>query len=197
MNFLAHLSLSGDNPRVMVGNFIGDFVKGRKSLEQFDADIVHGVGLHRAIDSFTDTHPVVTQSKRRLHAEFRHYAGVIVDVFYDHYLARNWSTYYEGELADFARHCYRTLEEHNTILPERVQHMLPYMKRDNWLVGYSYTDGIHQALSGMSRRTRYESGMDHAVEALRGHYDAFGEEFASFYPELQRFAEQWRNGEAS
>lgn len=194
MNFLAHLSLSGDNPRIMVGNFIGDFVKGRKPLESFDADIVHGIGLHRAIDSFTDTHPVVLQSKRRLQPEYRHYAGVIVDVFYDHYLARNWSDYYDGKLMDFARHCYATLEEHYPILPDRVREMLPYMKRGNWLVGYGETEGINQALTGMSRRTRYASGMDHAVHALREHYAAFAAEFAMFYPELQHFTEPWRIG---
>lgn len=188
MNFLAHLSLSGDNPRVMVGNFIGDFVKGRKPLEAFDADIVRGVALHRAIDSFTDTHPVVLQSKRRLQAEYRHYAGVIVDMFYDHYLARNWNQYYEVPLADFARNCYATLEEHHAILPERVREMLPYMKRGNWLVHYSELDGINQALTGMSRRTRYASGMEHAVAALQEHYAAFGAEFATFFPELQAFA---------
>lgn len=196
MNFLAHLSLSGDNPRLMVGNFIGDFVKGRKPLEAFDADIVRGIGLHRAIDSFTDTHAVVLQSKRRLQPVYRHYAGVIVDVFYDHYLARDWRVYNEGKLADFARDCYTTLESYYPILPARVQEMLPYMKGGNWLVHYAEIEGINQSLKGMSRRTKYASGMEHAVGALQTHYAEFGLEFAAFYPELQAFTEAWRRGES-
>src|SRR5450432_1821563 len=90
MNFLAHLYLSGDNPQVMIGNFIGDFVKGKNLTERFDTDVAKGIALHREIDWFTDTHIVVKQSKDRLRPKYRHYAGVIVDIFYDHFLAKNW-----------------------------------------------------------------------------------------------------------
>jgi len=184
MNFLAHLYLSGSDPNVMIGNFIGDFVKGRHLQERFDPGVVQGIQLHRAIDAFTDSHPVVSQSKARLRSKYRHYAPVIVDVFYDHYLAKNWSTYSDTLLPDFAGHCYSTLEQHRAMLPEEVQHMLPYMIRGNWLVGYAQTEGIHRALSGMSQRTRFDSKMDEAVHELRQWDEEFGREFAAFFPEI-------------
>jgi len=185
MNFLAHLYLSGDNPDVMVGNFIGDFVKGRHLHEHFGPGVVLGIQLHRAIDAFTDSHPVVAQSKARLRSKYRHYAPVIVDVFYDYYLAKNWPTYSTTALPDFAAHCYATLELHHAVLPPDVQQMLPYMTRGNWLVGYGQQEGIHRALTGMSRRTKFESKMDEAIHELRQWHDEFGREFAAFFPELQ------------
>ena len=102
MNFLAHLYLSGDNPKVKVGNFIGDFVKGKNLKDRFEADIARGIGLHREIDWFTDTHSIVKQSKDRLRPKYRHYSGVIVDIFYDHFLAKNWDRYSKQLLPDFA-----------------------------------------------------------------------------------------------
>src|SRR6188768_77560 len=102
MNFLAHLYLSGNDNKIMVGNFIADFVKGRVALNQFEPAIIRGIELHRAIDEYTDNHPVVTISKNRLRPTYRHYSGVIVDVFYDHFLARNWNTYHSDLLPDFA-----------------------------------------------------------------------------------------------
>src|SRR5690349_12341831 len=100
MNFLAHIFLSGDDPEIMVGNFIGDFVKGRNLDDRFSSGIVKGIELHRAIDEYTDSHPVVAQSKNRLRPKYRHYAPVIVDVFYDHFLAKNWKNYHPTSLED-------------------------------------------------------------------------------------------------
>jgi acyl carrier protein phosphodiesterase len=91
MNFLAHLHLSGNNPNIMLGNFMGDFVKGKSYRQQYEPEIIKGIELHRSIDEFTDSHPVVTESKNRLRPTYRHYSGVIVDVFYDHFLAANWN----------------------------------------------------------------------------------------------------------
>jgi acyl carrier protein phosphodiesterase len=184
MNFLAHLYLSGDNTHLMVGNFIGDFIKGRSALEKFEPAIVKGVELHRAIDAFTDTHAVVSQSKNRLRAKYRHYSGVIVDVFYDHFLAGNWSTYHPDPLPDFAARAYTVIESFEPILPLEVKQMLPYMISGNWLVNYSKVEGIHRALSGMARRTPYISKMDEAVTDLVNDYQDFKNEFDLFFPEL-------------
>ena len=189
MNFLAHLYLSGDNPKLMVGNFIGDFVKGRSWMDQYESEIVKGIHLHRAIDEFTDSHPTVTKSKNRLRPIYRHYSGVIVDVFYDHYLARYWSNYHVQPLPDFANHAYQTIALFDSVLPEGVRHMLPYMIKGNWLVNYAETEGIQRALTGMSRRTPYVSKMDEAVNDLRKYYDEFKEEFEQFFPELKSHAE--------
>jgi acyl carrier protein phosphodiesterase len=187
MNFLAHLYLSGDNVELMVGNFIGDFVKGRNALETFEREIATGIELHRAIDVFTDTHAVVTQSKQRLRPKYRHYSGVIVDVFYDHFLAKNWNVYHNEPLPDFAAKAYTIIKGYDAILPASVKHMLPYMINGNWLVNYANIEGIRQALSGMSRRTPYDSKMDEAAADLSRYYSEFKEEFDSFFPVLASY----------
>lgn len=191
MNFLAHLYLSGDNHKIMLGNFIGDFVKGRNALEQFDPEIIRGIELHRAIDEFTDSHPIVTVSKNRLRPKYRHYSGVIVDVFYDHFLARNWDTYHPELLPDFADKAYDVIQSHDPILPKEVKFMMPYMIKGNWLVNYAKTEGIHRALSGMARRTPYESKMEQSVEDLKKNYAEFSQEFATFFPTLKQFATEF------
>src|SRR3954470_8758842 len=131
MNFLAHQYLSGNNTDLMVGNFIADFVKGRLALQGFDKEIIKGIELHRAIDEFTDTHSVVTQSKNRLRPKYRHYSGVIVDVFYDHFLAKYWSQYHHDPLEDFADHIYKTMETFYPVVPAGFKNMFPYMIRGN------------------------------------------------------------------
>jgi acyl carrier protein phosphodiesterase len=191
MNFLAHLYLSGDNPKIRVGNFIGDFVKGKNLADRFDADIAKGISLHREIDWFTDTHLVVKQSKDRLRPKYRHYSGVIVDIFYDHFLAKNFDKYSTHLLPDFAEMCYATIQQHNAILPEEVKHMLPYMINGNWLVNYSKLEGIQKALSGIARRTRFESKMEESVTDLRESYEDFKKEFDIFFPDLISNTEMW------
>lgn len=189
MNFLAHLYLSGDNTKIMVGNFIGDFVKGRNLAQHYDADIVTGIELHRAIDAYTDSHPIVLQSKIRLRPKYRHYAPVIVDVFYDHFLAKYWSAYHPDLLPDYAEYIYSVLESFKSILPHDTQTMLPYMIRGNWLVNYSKLNGIQQALAGMSRRSKFNPKMDESVDDLQLHYDDFKNEFTAFFPELKKFCD--------
>lgn len=191
MNFLAHLYLSGDNAEIKVGNFIGDFVKGKNLEERFGKEVAKGITLHREIDWFTDRHPVVKQSKDRLRSKYHHYSGVIVDVFYDHFLAKNFDRYSQTVLPDFADECYATIQHHDSILPEEVKHMMPYMINGNWLANYAKIEGIHRALSGMSRRTKFESKMDEASEDLKNHYSDFEKEFFSFFPELKKFADEW------
>jgi len=192
MNFLAHAVLSGEQKKILVGNFVGDFIKGRQALMKYDPEIIRGVELHRAIDEFTDVHPIVHESKDRLRATYRHYAGVIVDVFYDHFLARNWSAYHTTRLEDFVADTYRTLKEFTNVLPASFRGMLPYMISGNWLVNYREVSGVHRTLSGMASRTPYESNMEHASKDLEKHYDAFKAEFERFFPELEKFAGEWR-----
>jgi acyl carrier protein phosphodiesterase len=186
MNFLAHVYLSGDNPQLMIGNFIADFVKGRNALEAFEGAVKKGIYLHRAIDAFTDVHPVVSESKNRLRPKYRHYSGVIVDVFYDHFLASSWREYHQQDLAAFAAKTYATVMEYEFLLPEKVKVFFPYMVRGNWLLNYSRVEGIARALTGMSRRTPYDSKMDEAVNELIQYPDLFRNEFDQFFPELQQ-----------
>jgi acyl carrier protein phosphodiesterase len=191
MNFLAHLYLSGDNPKIKIGNFIGDFVKGRNLTGRFDVEIAKGIALHREIDWFTDTHPVVKQSKDRIRPKYRHYSGVIIDIFYDHFLAKNWNNYSDYLLPDFAETCYTTIQQYDQILPEDVKQMLPYMIKGNWLLNSSKLEGIQQALSGMARRTKFESKMEESVADLKENYQNFKTEFEFFFPDLITHCNHW------
>ena len=191
MNFLAHLYLSGDNTSVMLGNFIGDFVKGKNLMEKVGPEMAKGIELHREIDFFTDQHPIVRESKKRLRPKYRHYSGVIVDVFYDHYLAKNWKDYHHQLLPDYADRVYNLIQKNNALLPERVNMMMPYMIKGNWLVNYATLDGIHRALSGMTRRTPYESKMDESISDLKENYEEFKTEFITFFPELRKHCKDW------
>ena len=191
MNFLAHLYLSGTNPEIRVGNFIGDFVRGRNVYEQFIPNIALGIELHREIDGFTDSHPVVRESKIRLRPKYRHYAPVIVDVFYDHFLASLWSNYHPLPLEQYAKESYELLQKSSDQLPLRVQQLLPYMINGNWLVNYAQLEGINRALSGMAHRTPYESKMEEATFELKEYYADFEKEFLQFFPELKEMCEQF------
>ncbi|MEP1093616.1 MAG: ACP phosphodiesterase [Cyclobacteriaceae bacterium] len=188
MNFLAHLFLSGENEKVKVGNFIGDFVKGNQ-FEEYDQDIQRGIKLHREIDSFTDSHPVVLESKTRLRPTFGHYSPVIVDVFYDHFLAKNWSSYSDSELETYTLQFYKMIANYSSVIPDAVNQMLEYMTQKNWLYNYQFIDGIDRALSGMSRRTKFNSKMELAATSLESNYAEFENEFTRFFPDLQKHAQ--------
>ena len=184
MNFLSHLLLSGDDEQVMVGNFIGDFVKGA-ALKNYSPKIQEGIILHRHIDTYTDNHPLVMESKVRLRDKFRHYAPVIVDVFYDHFVAKHWNKYNAKPLLDYTEKFYATMKNYYEIIPRGVINMLGYMSRDNWLYNYQFIEGIDKALTGLSRRTKFDSKMDKAAGALQENYSDFENEFIQFFPELQ------------
>lgn len=190
MNFLAHLYLSGSDPDVMTGNFIGDFVKGRSWGDSYPPEVVQGIELHRSIDAFTDSHSVVSKSKKRLFPTYRHYAGVIVDIYYDHFLARNWNEYHHDLLPDYAEQCYKILQSRPYTLPKQVDMLLPHMMRTNWLVNYGTMEGIHRALSGMARRTTFASKMEEAIQDLERDYQLFKQEFDAFFPELKQHAQE-------
>lgn len=190
MNFLAHLYLSGDEDGIKIGNFIGDFVKG-KQLEDYPKAVQDGIRLHREIDFFTDQHAIVMESKDRLRKKYRHYAGVIVDVYYDHFLANHWQRYHPQALSDFVSQSYALMEKHAASFPERAQYMLPYMTQHNWLEGYGYVEGIRRALSGMSRRTSFRSRMEEASQDLVSEYEHFEDEFLRFFPEISRHCTEW------
>ena len=189
VNFLAHIYLSFGDPQITLGNFMADSIRGR-DYQQYPERIQKGVLLHRAIDTFTDTHPITRKSSKRLHARYRHYSMVIVDIYYDHFLARNWKAYSNIPLEIFTDNFYRLLEENLEVMPETVQHMAPYMITDNWLLSYRELEGIHRVLKGLNRRTGLKSGMDQAVEELEDFYGEFQTEFTAFFNELIIFSRQ-------
>jgi len=187
MNYLAHLFLAGKNENLIIGNFIADHVKG-KGIDRFSPEIRRGIKMHRAIDEFTDKHPQVQLSILRLRPVYRKYSGVIVDMFYDHYLAKEWSQYSDISLSSFTEACYAVLMKNFDNLPARSQRILPHMMRHNWLLSYSRIEGLQQALTGMSNRTTFISKMENAVDDLNKCYECYQEEFRQFFPELQAYA---------
>ena len=190
MNFLAHVYLSGNNEQVLVGNFMGDFVKG-KQFEEYEEGVKRGILLHRHIDEFTDQHYAVHESKKRLWEKYHHYAGVIVDMFYDHFLAANWSAYHHMPLENFSQYVYNTVLLYENILPKGVKYMMPFMIEHDWLKNYAHHEGIQRALSGMAKRTTFHSKMELAVADLKLQYADFKSDFESFFPDIKAFAEEW------
>lgn len=186
MNFLAHIYLSGDNEELKIGNFIADSVKGKQYLE-YPPGIIDGIVLHRSIDTFTDTHPIVSRSVERLFERYGHYSRVIVDILYDHFLAANWKDYSDIPLKIYTADFYKLLQNNFKILPKPVQNFLPYMVADNWLYNYRKIEGIEKILFQMNRRIKYRAKMHLAVEELREFYEEFEDEFTRFFEELRAY----------
>lgn len=183
MNYLAHLYLSFGHDEIALGNFIADGLK-RTEFDRYPNGVRTGIELHHHIDNFTDSHPLTLQSKARLQPEFRKYSPVVADIFYDHFLASHWKDYHPEPLEDFAFRHYELFREHWEVLPPKVQYMLPYMERHNWLVNYAHPEGLDLVFQGMNRRARFASGMDGAVPHLLDNYEEYREEFRNFFPQL-------------
>jgi acyl carrier protein phosphodiesterase len=192
MNFLAHIYLSFGDKEITLGNFFADHIRGNK-YKHFPERIQKGILLHREIDTFTDAHPIAKQSSKRLHKNYSHYSRVIVDIFYDHFLAKNWKKYSEVPLEEFVENFYDLLEDNYGVLPLATQRMMPYMITDNWLLSYANLDGISKVLAGMNRRTKNKSKMNFAILDLEEHYSAFENEFTLFFEELITFSQQKYN----
>ncbi len=189
MNYLAHIYLSGNEQGVIIGNFIADGIKGKKYLK-FPPSIQKGILLHRFIDSYTDAHPTFKQSTKRLHENYGHYSGVIVDILYDHFLAKNWNEFSDIPLEKYTTNFYDLLYDNYQILPTRIQKMMPYMIADNWLLSYATIKGIGRILYQMNKRTRNLSKMNFAILELETYYPEFETEFRSFFNEIQQQCKQ-------
>lgn len=189
MNFLAHIYLSGDNDLIKIGNFMADGIRG-KHFETFPMEIQKGIILHRAIDTFTDAHPVFRQSTKKLHSRYHHYAGVIVDVFYDHFLAKNWSVYSNENLEEYIQLFYTSLKDNHPILTERTIGIMPYMFEQNWLSSYQTIEGINTILTQMDSRTKNKSKMRFATDELKEFYTEFEQDFTLFFEDLRDHARE-------
>lgn len=189
MNFLAHIYLSGDNDLIKIGNFMADGIRG-KHFETFPMEIQKGIILHRAIDTFTDAHPVFRQSTKKLHSRYHHYAGVIVDVFYDHFLAKNWSIYSNENLEEYIQLFYTSLKNNRPILTERTIGIMPYMFEQNWLSSYQTIEGINTILTQMDSRTKNKSKMRFATDELKEFYTEFEQDFTLFFEDIRDHARE-------
>lgn len=188
MNYLAHAYLSFRQEEILVGNFIGDFVKG-KTIQTFPQGITQGVRLHREIDSFTDSHPLVKAGQTYLSPKFGRYSTVITDIFFDYFLGKNWEKFSNQPLEDFIQETYEVLNSHESIFPPKFAKMFYWMKKDNWLLHYSELDGIRRSLTGLSKRTRFNSKMESAHLALIEREAEFELIFFAFFKDLEIFAQ--------
>ncbi|MDP9655518.1 UNVERIFIED_ORG: acyl carrier protein phosphodiesterase [Pseudomonas putida] len=189
MNYLAHLHLGGQRPGQLLGSLYGDFVKGRLQ-GQFAPDIEGAIQLHRSIDVFTDRHPQVDVALSRFSLTRRRYAGIVLDVFFDHCLARDWKLYADRPLDLFTSDVYRVLSSERQ-LPERLAKIAPHMVANDWLGSYQEFEVLEQVLRGISRRLTRPEELAAAMQELRQLYEPLSEDFRLFYPQLQDFARNY------
>lgn len=191
MNYLAHLHLGGQRPGQLLGSLYGDFVKGRLQ-GQFEPEVEAAIQLHRSIDVYTDRHPLVDVSLSRFSVTRRRYAGIVLDVFFDHCLARDWTLYADRPLTQFTSNVYRVLSAESQ-LPERLAKIAPHMMAHDWLGSYREFDVLEQVLRGISRRLTRPEELAGAMQELRVLYEPLSEDFRLFYPQLQDFARYRRH----
>jgi len=189
MNFLAHLRLGPADPQQALGGLLGDFVRGPVAAIALPDPVRQGIWLHRRIDAFTDRHPLVLRSKTRISGERRRYAGIMVDMFYDHLLARNWTQFADQPLAMFTAQMYQAVLSQQALMPERARAVLVRMAEQDWLGSYAELQNLHQALDNMARRLRPGNPLPGAVDELERDYQGFENDFLAFMPEVIEFAE--------
>ncbi len=187
MNYLTHLHLGGQRPPQLLGSLYGDFVKGLLP-GRFPPEIEAAIRLHRRIDAFTDAHPLIKRAMGRFPVERRRYAGIVLDVFFDHCLGRDWERYAEVPLDAFTDNVYRVLAEEPE-LPERLALIAPRMAAQDWLGSYRDFEVVGDALAGIARRLSRPEGLAGAMQELRALYQPLSEDFSEFYPQVQAFAQ--------
>ena len=195
MNFLAHLFLAGSDEGLIIGNFIADMVKGKAYLK-YSKPIQEGIMLHRKIDFFTDQHPLFRKTKYRIQKDQGRYSPVVVDMYYDHFLALEWSRFSKQDLEEFVEEKYTILQKNKIYLPERAQYILPFMVQQNWLLNYAHLKPLAQIFDRMDRRTDYQSGMKTAVDTLEKQYAEIQNDFLLFMPKVIDFVEQIQKEQA-
>lgn len=192
MNFLAHALLAGDHPPDRLGGILGDFVKGPLPAG-LPTEIAAGVALHRRIDSYADRHPAFSRSRERVSRERRRYAGIMIDLFYDHFLARHWARYHADSLPAFAAKIYALLGEHAAVLPPRLAQILPAMRGQDWLSSYVCEKNVGHALDRMAiRRFSRPNGLAGAGEELTASYAGYETDFVDFFPAALAYAAEMR-----
>jgi acyl carrier protein phosphodiesterase len=183
MNFLAHIYLSGNNDLVKIGNFVGDWIKGN-DYKQYPEDIQKGILMHRYIDSYTDNHPVIKKSKFRLNEKYHKYSGIIIDIFYDHFLAKSWKNYSNVSLDDFIGNLNKSLLVYMHYFSKDIQDFIPRFMKYKWIESYATLNGIEKVLEGMSKHTSLPDKTVDAIDILKLHYESFLNEFCEYFPQL-------------
>jgi acyl carrier protein phosphodiesterase len=184
MNYLAHAYLSFNRPGILVGNMISDFVKGKKKYD-YPEEIQQGIALHREIDRFTDTHFATKEAKEIFRPAYRLYAGALIDVVYDHFLALDEDEFTDEGLKAFTINTYAVLDQFTDHFPEKFNEMYPYMKTHNWLYNYRYRQGIEKSLGGVVRRAKYLEESATAYFLFNEHYETLKNLYQLFFPAVK------------
>lgn len=191
MNFLAHALLAGDDPALIVGGVVGDWIKGPLP-GQLPADLARGVALHRAIDSHAETHPAFRASRARVSPERRRYAGILVDIFYDHLLARAWGDHHPTPLATYCTGIYRHIADRLDDLPPSSHHAMQLMAREDWLHSYADLDNIADVLQRMASRARQPNPLAGGEAEFMADAEGFAGDFWVWLGDARQFAAVWR-----
>lgn len=190
MNFLAHALLAGDTPALIVGGVVGDWIKGPLPGSLPD-DLAKGVALHRAIDTFAETNLAFRCSRSRVSANRRRYAGVLVDVFYDHLLARNWATVHYQPLDEYCASVYRLIKDRLNDLPDSAHPALLLMAKEDWLSSYTQIESIADVLARMSRRARQPNPLEGGEQEFLADVDGFTGDFSAWFDDTKEFCQKW------
>ncbi len=192
MNFLAHVYLSHDTEESIIGNLLGDFVKGRPE-QHYDGEILKWIKIHRKIDFYTDSHAVVRSSKRLISQKRRRFSGIIVDIGFDHYLAKNWHEFSDEDFPKFVNKVYSILDTNNSILPPRLLALLPRLFSEDWFNMYRSLDGIDYVFNRMSKRIKRENTLAGSVDEITNNYSELEERFFRFFPDVIDFVNELNN----
>jgi acyl carrier protein phosphodiesterase len=190
MNYLAHSYLAAGSDEFLLGSFLGDFVKGKVDRRYGNA-IEQGIVFHRKVDGFADQHDLTAACRSLFSPQQRRFAGITVDICFDHFLSRHWDTYAPVELGDFAEHVYTVMQNYNQILPPRLQAVLPRMRYQNWLVTYGTLDGVRITLERISKRVSQKNPLKEAIEEVNANYDDLERHFLAFFPDLIDFTRHY------
>ncbi len=183
MNYLAHLFLATPTPESLIGNLLGDFRTGI-SLDHYALPIRQGIETHLKIDAYTDQHPIVKSSKQRFSQPQRRFAGITLDLLYDHYLAKNWAMYSHVPLSDFAQGVYQILRSHQAVLPEKLQRAIPDMVKYDWLCSYRDVKQLEFVLQRIAKRFKRPTPIAASYSEIITNYTALEADFFAFFPEL-------------
>lgn len=186
MNYLAHSYLSFNKSELIIGNFIADSIQGNR-FEGLSEGIIKGINLHRQIDSFTDAHPIYLTSKHRFSKDFGKYSGVLMDMIYDHFLAKNFGHYSDVSLQEYCSQLYKLLHQNHELLPEPAKRFYGYMTEHNVLFNYSSIQGLEIVLTHLNHRIRHRYQLNESIPLLLKQYDEIEEEFFIFFGELEEY----------
>ena len=190
MNYLAHMFLSCSDEEFIVGNFISDFIT-NKDIHRYSTGIQNGITLHRTIDSFTDTHPLVHKANALIRDDQGKYAPVVTDIYFDHFLITNWDTYSNNHISEYTRYIYDILDKNMNLYPAQLQSIVPVMINDDFLMACENEKRLRKTFQRVANRARFKNNMNHAYDILAANYHILQELFTAFFPELIQKVKQF------